>query len=437
MRARRWLLSGSPGPFLARVAPDDLPTPDLAEDGESAVRVWALWRQAGKLDAGWSRLERARVDRSGESLSLPEALAAAALEPDRDAAAALVKSAAREARQPVDDLAAAFAGAIELAAEHGSPRAVPEGELRAARELLAISEEPARDVLTWASLRAGRPRRARLALADVLRAVRNPSLDPLYPAVDPWPELEVWRRTLGLELAARTEVAAAPDCWPGSWALRGRRSRLVGTSGWPGALRARFALQGLGRLEVLSEGGFEALLPRDPAAAQLPAAVYPMFLAEATFLRRVFGSGRSEALDRDSRRLAALGEVLLQRAQAAALQVVSAFDETRRIGAATEAAEAVSRALHAATPRELGLSIAAPWAEGLSAWPSAVMTGAALIESWREGFDEDFWRNPRFAQPLRVLASRCAREPLAELAPEALAEGPGAYARWVDASLGA
>ena len=77
-----------------------------------------------------------------------------------------------------------------------------------------------------------------------------------------------------------------------------------------------------------------------------------------------------------------------------------------------------------------------PWAEGMSALPSASMTGAGLIESWREAFDEDFWRNPRFAEPLRGLASRAASESLATLAPEAHANGPKAYARWVEAALG-
>ncbi len=271
-----------------------------------------------------------------------------------------------------------------------------------------------------------------------MRALRNESLDGIFqPAADPWPAISAWREVLGFELKAATEVAAEPTAWPGSWALRGRRSRLVGTTGWPGALRARFALQGLGRLDLLSEGGHAALLPRDPAAAQVLAAVYPMLLAEQSFLRRQFSAAsRSGIPDADSRRLLALSELLLQRAQAAVVHLWAEFDQSREVGAVMDTAGIVSRALLASSPAELAMLLAAPWADGLSALPSAVMAGAGLIESWREVLDEDFWRNPRFAEPLRQLASRASVDRLAELAPQAHASGLKAYTRWVEASLG-
>ncbi len=430
---------GRPAPFLARYAPTDLPTPDLAEEGEAAVQVWALWRGAERLDQGLARLMSVRVEQGGESAGIARALAAAAIEPDRDAVAASIRSLERLTRGPALELGSGFARTVDLAAERGIPRVVSESELQAARALLAITEEPVRDVLVWASQRAGRPRRSRLALVDVLRVIRNQSLDAYFrPLGDPWPALVGWRRTLGLDLSAATEVASEPDAWPGSWALRGRRSRVVGTSGWPGFQRARFALQGLGRLEVLAEGGQEALLPRDRAAAQVLAAIYPMLLGERNFLGRVFGvSGEGKGPEADARRLVALGELLLQRAQAAVLQLWSAFDTSREVAAVLDTAAVVSRALHATVPADLAFLLAAPWADGLSALPSAIMAGAGLIESWREAFDEDFWRNPRIAEPLRGLASRAPREQLVELVPEALTNGPKAYARWVEASLGA
>ena len=437
-RARRWLLLGHRGPFFARYAPRDLPTPDREEDGVEAIRVWARWGLAERLDEGLGQLTSVRVDQSGLSIGIAQALGVAASERDRDAATGLLRTVARAARAPGMELASSFARAVDVAAEHGIPRVVDEPELRAARELLAITDEPVRDVLVWASRRAGRPRRSPLALVDILRVLRNQTLDAIIqPAGDPWPALVAWRHTLGLELPAASEVAVEPEAWPGSWALRGRRSRLVGTSGWPGALRARFAMQGLGRLDALSEGGQAALLPRDAAAIQVLAAVYPMLLAEGGFLGRIFAPSRlGHGHGADFRRLAALGELLLQRIQAAALHLWSAFDQSRELGAVLEAASVVSQALHATVPPDFAILLAMPWADGMSALPSATMTGAGLIESWREVFDEDFWRNPRFAEPLRGLASRAASESLATLVPGAHANGPKAYARWVEAALG-
>jgi hypothetical protein len=167
------------------------------------------------------------------------------------------------------------------------------------------------------------------------------------------------------------------------------------------------------------------------------AAIYPMLLAEDGFLGRIFAPARlGHGQGADFRRLAALGELLLQRTQAAVLHLWSAFDQTREIGAVMEAASVVSEALHATVPPDLAILLAMPWADGMSALPSAALTGAGLIESWREAFDEDFWRNPRFAEPLRELASRAAGESLVTLAPEAHKNGPKAYARWVEAALG-
>ena len=64
------------------------------------------------------------------------------------------------------------------------------------------------------------------------------------------------------------------------------------------------------------------------------------------------------------------------------------------------------------------------------------MSAAGQMEIWREKFDEDFWRNPRFSEPLRALASRSSRESLSELAEDAHAGAPRAYGRWVETSLG-
>ncbi len=157
-RARRWLLLGYPAPFLARYKPSDLSTPDRAEDGDDAVRVWARWRFAEPIDEGLARLMSVRVDHGGQggAMGIPQALATAAVERDRDVAAALIRDSARVARAPALALGSGFARAADLAAERGAARLVDETELQAARELLAITEEPVRDVLTWASLEGGK-----------------------------------------------------------------------------------------------------------------------------------------------------------------------------------------------------------------------------------------------------------------------------------------
>src|SRR5581483_6693553 len=182
---------------------------------------------------------------------------------------------------------------------------------------------------------------------------------------------------------------------------------------------------------MLSEGDREAILPRDEDAARILEAAYPLLLLERSFHVR-FLAGSSP----DARRLLGLAEILLQRLQAAAVLMWSAFDRAREIGAVLDVASSASRALSARVTPELALLAAAAWSWGLRAPPRATLAAAALGDSWREEFDADFWRNPRFAEPLRRLASRAARESLEEVLPAASAAGSRAYPRWVFSVLG-
>lgn len=435
LRARRWLLLGNAGPALARFAPDDLATPDASGDSAAAVQAWAFWRKAALIEEALADLRQVRVARHHQSMDVPQALGELGIEPDAETAKELVQALSRVLTTPAQRLGSAWAQVVELSAEQGAPRLVDEGDRAAAGRLLAITEEPVRDVLTWATRRLGRTRRVRLALPDVLRALRNPTLDEVFrPAEDPWPALGCWRAALGLELGADAETADSPHAWFGSWALRGQERRVVGTAGWPGALRLRFALQGLGRLDLLAEAGTAALLPGHRGSAQLMPALYPTFLAERGFQQRALGFTAASA---DSARLAALGELLLQRTQAAIVQVWAIFEQTREVAAVFESAARFSAALYAPVPPALAMLLASPWSANLAAWPVTSLAAAALVNQLREAFDQDHWRNPRCVPVLRELASRSGNEPLTALVPGELASHERHYARWVEESLGA
>jgi hypothetical protein len=222
----------------------------------------------------------------------------------------------------------------------------------------------------------------------------------------------------------------------GGWALRGGRSARVGVASWPGAVRHRFAMQALGWWDALSEGGEQALLPRDEAATALAAALWPTILAEPLFATRILGTS---TIGPDALRLLALAETLFSRLGAAAVLVLDEFQRSRSVAQAIEvAATHFARAAFAPLPPELALLLCRPWGgPGLSAPPDAVLAAQALAEALCRSYDVDWWRNPRSVEPLRQLWSRSASEPLEALVVDFDAGAAGeSLRRWLEAKLG-
>jgi hypothetical protein len=354
----------------------------------------------------------------------------------------------RELRAAARDLAGTWALVVDDAAAAGAPEVVSARAVEAARRLLAVSEEPVRDVLRWATKRDGRPVHARMAWHDVVRVLRNASLDDLFPPrADPWIAIRDWRarwRTgegapvdpddvadgdeFGFELSASGYL--------GGWALRRGRSARVGAAAWPGASCHRFALHSLGLWDALSEAGSGALLPLDDAAPALPAALWPLLLAEAIYARRVLGA---EQVSADALRSSALAEALWNRLGSAAVLVLDEFQRSRSIEQALDAAETrFGSAVFAPVPPELALLLCRPFAgPGVTAPPDAVLAAHALTDELRQSYDVDWWRNPRSLAPLRGLWSRCAGESLEALLPAFTSEkAEASFAKWLDATLG-
>ena len=352
-------------------------------------------------------------------------------------------------REAARSLADAWALVADEAAANGAATLVSARTRDCAERLLAASEEPVRDVLEWATKHEGRPARAQLAWHDVVRALRNPTLDALFhPRVDPWTALLDWRKQWRAGQGANPEGAAgepaiddlgfevASGGYCASWAMRGRQSSRVGVTSWPGAVRQRFALQALGSWDALSEAGVASLLPLDEGAVHLPAALWPLMLSEPTFAPRLLGIPTVAA---DALRLLALAEVLFNRLGAAAVLVLDEFQRARAVDAALEAADAhFARALYAPLQPELGLLLCRPFGgPGLTAPPDAVLGAHLLADGLRQDHDVDWWRNPRSVEPLRAIWSRTASESLEALVPNFEgAAGEESLRRWLEAKLG-
>ncbi len=428
-RSRRLWLAGKPGPWFSRAAASAPGPADAREHGAAATAVSALTRSAGAIDEGLAALSRTRVERPREGpCSLRGAFGRLATLDDRDDREALAAALVRALAEPVWIAASAFAQAADVAAEMRLPEVAPEAEVAAAERLLRATGDAAGDVLAWASGRLGRPRHARLAWPDAAVVLRAPDLDGRFsPAGDPWPPILTWREDWGLTAGAVFETASG---WLGAWALRRGGEIHVGTSGPPGALRRRFAMQAAGRLDVLAEAGEEALVPADATAADLLGALYPLLLSDRRFLARTMGV--SPEVD-DPRRLA-LVELLLARLSAAATLVQKTFAETRALDTVRDAAaDAFRRALFAPLPPEVGLLFCRPFAPPLAS-PRAIEAALALAGRLTEDFDEDWWRNPRAAPEVRRLAARAAQEPLDALAPTG--DSPDILSRWATRALG-
>jgi hypothetical protein len=434
-RARRIFLLGRPAPWYRRAGEFEVGEVDGREHGLAAARGSVEIERAEEIDDGLRALGRATVARSGQDTATPaEALFAIAHEDDADEREGLGRALAQALRVPVEGLGGAFASCVESAAERGAPELVSATDVAAANELLAATDDSAREVLAWSLVQLGGPRRAKLHWTDQLRALRNPDLDAcLRPATNPWPALQGWRERWGMPGEARFE-ASGRSGWLGAWAVRTTGRTSVGASGWPGALLWRSALQALGRWDSLREAGDEWLLADDPGSGELLGALYPLLLADRVFLDRAVQVRPSSTPD-DVRRLA-LGEVLLGRLQAAALLTQKEFERGRALEPLRDvAADQFRRALHTPVPPEVGLLLCRPWAPPLAS-PRAMFAAARLGRSLQEAFDVDWWRNPRSVPELRRLASLSASAKLDELAPAGPPSPGEAFRRWADERLG-
>ena len=434
-RARRFFLLGRPPPWYRRAAEFETGHVDAREHGAAAAWGAAELAMCDEIDAGLRELGRPTVERSGQPTASPaEALFAIAHEDDAEERAGLGRALTRALHGPIEALGGTFARCAEIAAEQGAAELVSVAELEAATQLLAATDDSARELLAWSLVQLGGPRNAKIHWTDQLRALRNPDLDTcLRPARDPWPALQGWRGRWGMPGDDRARFEASTRSgWLGAWAVRATGRSNVGAEGWPGALLWRSALQGLGRWDSLREAGDELLLAEDPDAAELLGALYPMLLPDRLFLDRAIRVRPSSTPD-DVRRLA-LGEVLLGRLQAAALLTLKEFERARALEPLRDvAADHFRRALHVPVPPEVGLLLCRPWAPSLAS-PRAMLAAATLGRSLQESFDVDWWRNPRAVPELRRLASTTARAKLAELVPGG--EKVEAFARWANERLG-
>jgi hypothetical protein len=445
------VLLGAPPPFLGRLSAHRPTGVELEEHGIAAVQVAAIWGRFEAIDAALADLTEPRIAFGEEALTPSEALRRLADEPDGDERALLAEAIVAALPASALKLAGAWASAADDAAALGAVELVSARTADCARRVLAAGDDAVRDVMDWATRRHGRANRSPIAVHDVARLMRNPSLDELFVEAhrgrDPWDTLRAWR--VPWEAAGRTSPAPQPLSEPdfetgtrglGAWAISGRRQSRVGVSAWPHALSHRFALVALGLWDTVRASGWASMLPVDEAAAALASALWPPLLADRLYLARVL---QANDIDPDTLRLLALGEAICDRLAAAATLVVEEFQRTRSVAQAVAASEThMRRAIFAPLRPELGLLLCRPFGvsgggPGVSAPPDAVLAARLLAQSLRREHDADWWRNPRSFVPLRDIWARSASESL-----EALvtgfepAAGEAALREWFDEKLG-
>ena len=312
------------------------------------------------------------------------------------------------------------AAAVELERATERPDAGPDRDALAARAaaLLDASEDAVGAALEWLRRTSKMPIER---WHDLLAALRAPWLDALVPARDRWRRISTSALAeLGLEreLGARVRVErthggivprvriAVIDA-PGD--IRIAPSKLE-----QGVASELAAAIGVGRALAMSL--VSSALPvevKRPIAATVPRAMgglLGMMLADRAFIakqRRL--SGRDgEGIER----LAALLVVLDVRLAAAALRARSAGS----------AGELLARALGGLEPPDPLVDLVAITPGALGGRLRAHDGALAVYRTMRETLDEDWWRNPRAAEPLRAAFARGAT-----LSIEAFCEELGAH----------
>jgi hypothetical protein len=303
------------------------------------------------------------------------------------------------------------AGTALLASAPRPPDAGPKGAdlVASATALLDATDALAEDAVRWLT-RSGRA----ASLESLLRALRVRELDGLVRREGRFRRLGEGLAALGLErdLAARVTVAAElePAVLP--------RARVVTVSA---PTDVRIIVPGIEMGLVSELAGAEALgralglclaapaLPvelRRPIVGSVARALgvlLAQLLADRVFLRRVRGLAPAE-VEALSRRAAAL-LVLDARLHAAAIVARATSGAGSSAARAETAAGPLGRALCAPVDPALARLVTSTPA-ALGPRVRARLGGHALALGLRERHDEDWFRAPRAAEPLRAAAQR-------------------------------
>lgn len=416
LKDRDWLLGRHAWEAFSEAASTGELDPVSAEAmarhlGEAAAcRAWAP-----ALDALEARA-RAPVDVGGHGLSLSELMR----ELEHTGAATRRAELAGALDAHLQPLLGRLADASR-AAEHARRQArSPEREQAEGRTLEATRALAERVLAETAGL--AEEARARLlanersptiAWHTLWRALREPTLDGLVPARDRWRRLARSLQAFGVQRELDAHLRAEPDHGLPSPHVElaaldvPRDVRLAPSRMERGALSEHEAMAGLGRglAGVLCNAALPVELrrPADPGVADALGALLAQLLADGVYLRRAHGQdgAAAPALQRH----VASVQVVQVRLEAAWLKASCAAEED-----GVEArAERGRHGLHEA----LGIEAPAFWGAALTLDPTraarrfrARVVGLALHVGLRDAWDEDWFRNPRIAEPLRAACAQ-------------------------------
>jgi len=390
----------------------------LRESGEAdlAERVAGLRaeRAAAEDEDAWRAAEAVAVARGPDGMvPLAGAERAVPRERNRDRRLAFGRAAAEAAAAAAPFREAAAEKRARARAESGL---VPDWEsVVQADDLLAASDDAWRDVLAWLARRdlglVPRPRGA-LDRADLLHLLSLPGLAGHFPPGMLGVALPRTLGRLGLDLGRiRVDEADRPAQWPGAHAIGSRVAvrRQGGAADWLGLYRAA----GEALAAVASRPS-----SRDPAFTHALGSLLEGLLEEPLFLQRELSVDSKHVPDLV--RALALRRLFALRARAAALRV------------ATEVERGTSGAAWREAHRDaLSSASLAAWPDGLAARDAdagahaAALAGAAWAAQLRdrlvEGYDEDYWRNPKVAPALAGILAADRAAPEAEKPPLATA----------------
>jgi hypothetical protein len=293
-----------------------------------------------------------------------------------------------------------------------TPRAVPRlPEHDALRTFLARTQAAAEDAVSRATrgLRAVSP----LPWHTLLRALRAPDLDSDSASKQRWSRAATWLRMAGFERELSSHLRAEPDRGEASprttvFALSPPRDVRVAQSRVDHGIASDvFAAEG-----VAHALGLALAHPALPTELRWPCVLQPhpagvlgglarQLWGEREHLRRV--QGLSEAAAERVGRLAATHALLAARAACAlaTLELPERADPRSRL-------EATATVLGEALCCDVPPGIALFGSDRVKARSRAVelVYGLALHVTLRERCDEDFWRNPRTQEPIRIVCGR-------------------------------
>lgn len=374
----------------------------------------------------------------GEARPVGALLVDAMLEPDRRRADAALRAALAplEAgltrRREVAEEADAWASRIKARGPRSPDEAPDDLESRAARFLEATD-----DAMREALLRAGHAQEIRdpRTVLDAFRALRMPALDPLVPVRERGRRIASFLAPLGFDapLASRARLDPPPlGLFGGAHAIALDPPRAVVVV--PPALElglaseievARATGEALAHLLVAPALPVEFRRAVPASTARGFGELFAGLLADPLFGKKVRAL---EGAELEAFRRGAVA-ILLARARVRAARWIA-----RRVGD-RDRLEAGAVLL----ARALGVREPAPWRsladpvsldpDGDAARLRAALAAPAIAMALRERYDEDWFRNPRVAEPLRAAATRGGT-----LAVERWAEEVGAAqrdpARW-------